>query len=78
MTFVIAGRAIYIREYIWISMVLIVFINEVDNDPASKALEIVQTYLRKNSNYGFSLQMEKLEIGKTSAQEDIEKSAYCK
>lgn len=52
------------------------FINEVDNDPASKALEIVQTYLKKNSNYGFSLQMDKLEIGRTSAQEDIEQSAY--
>lgn len=53
-----------------------VFINEVDNDPASKALEVVQTFLRKNSNYGLSLQIDKVEIGQTSAQQDIEKSLY--
>lgn len=51
-----------------------VFINELDNDPATKAIETVQTYLKKNSNYGLSLQIDKIEANKTDAKALLETS----
>lgn len=51
-----------------------VFINDIDNDQASKAMDIVQTYLKKNSNYGLSLQIDKIEANKTDAKALLESS----
>ncbi|XP_075152081.1 ionotropic receptor 25a [Haematobia irritans] len=50
----------------------VLFINELDNDAASKAIDIVQTYLKKNSNYGLSLQIDKIEANKTDAKALLE------
>nr|AID61273.1 ionotropic receptor [Calliphora stygia] len=50
----------------------VLFINELDNDPATKAIETVQTYLKKNSNYGLSLQIDKIEANKTDAKALLE------
>ncbi|XP_001356575.4 ionotropic receptor 25a [Drosophila pseudoobscura] len=44
------------------------FINEVDNEPASKAVDVVLTYLKKNIRYGLSVQIESIEANKTDAK----------
>lgn len=44
------------------------FINEVDNEPATKAVEVVQSFLKKNSNYGLSVQIDQLETNRSDAK----------
>uniref|UniRef100_A0A1I8PVZ8 Ionotropic glutamate receptor C-terminal domain-containing protein n=2 Tax=Stomoxys calcitrans TaxID=35570 RepID=A0A1I8PVZ8_STOCA len=46
----------------------VLFINELDNYVASKAVDVVQTYLEKNSNYGLALRIDKVEANKTDAK----------
>lgn len=58
----------------YIFAIFSVFINDIDNDQASKAMDIVQTYLKKNSNYGLSLQIDKIEANKTDAKALLESS----
>ncbi|NP_001273813.1 glutamate receptor ionotropic, kainate 4-like precursor [Musca domestica] len=65
------------RRYLLVSSqtsqnINVLFINELDNDPASKAIDIVQTYLKKNSNYGLSVQIDKIEANKTDAKALLE------
>uniref|UniRef100_A0ABK9MJX4 Ionotropic receptor 25a n=1 Tax=Glossina morsitans morsitans TaxID=37546 RepID=A0ABK9MJX4_GLOMM len=48
------------------------FINEIDNDPASKAVEVVETYLKKNAQYGLTLRIERIEANKTDAKDLLE------
>lgn len=55
---------------------LIVFINEVDNEPATKAVEVVLTYLKKNPSYGLSVQIESIEANKTDAKILLEASRF--
>uniref|UniRef100_A0A1B0B7S3 Ionotropic glutamate receptor C-terminal domain-containing protein n=1 Tax=Glossina palpalis gambiensis TaxID=67801 RepID=A0A1B0B7S3_9MUSC len=50
------------------------FINEIDNDPASKAVEVVETYLKKNAQYGLTLRIERIEANKTDAKDLLETS----
>lgn len=53
-----------------------VFINEVDNEPATKAVDVVLTYLKKNPSYGLSVQIESIEANKTDAKILLEASKY--
>jgi len=53
---------------------LIVFINEVDNEPALKAVDVVLTYLKKNPSYGLSVNVESIEANKTDAKILLEAS----
>lgn len=52
----------------------IVFINEVDNEPAAKAVEVVLTYLKKNIRYGLSVQLDSIEANKSDAKVLLEAS----
>ncbi|XP_043640733.1 ionotropic receptor 25a [Drosophila teissieri] len=46
----------------------VLFINEVDNEPAAKAVEVVLTYLKKNIGYGLSVQLDSIEANKSDAK----------
>uniref|UniRef100_A0A1A9WKV0 Ionotropic glutamate receptor C-terminal domain-containing protein n=1 Tax=Glossina brevipalpis TaxID=37001 RepID=A0A1A9WKV0_9MUSC len=49
-----------------------IFINEIDNDPATKAVEVIETYLKKNAQYGLTLRIERIEANKTDAKDLLE------
>lgn len=46
----------------------------MDNEPATKAVEVVLTYLKKNPSYGLSVQIESIEANKTDAKILLEAS----
>ncbi|EDV57772.2 ionotropic receptor 25a [Drosophila erecta] len=46
----------------------VLFINEVDNEPAAKAVDVVLTYLKKNIRYGLSVQLDSIEANKSDAK----------
>jgi len=54
----------------------IVFINEVDNEPAAKAVDVAITYLKKNIRYGLSVQMDSVEANKSDAKVLLETSEF--
>lgn len=51
-----------------------VFINEVDNDPASQAVEIVMNYIKKNPSLGVSVQLMPIEGNRTDSKKFLENS----
>lgn len=51
-----------------------VFINEVDNDPASQAVEIVLNYIKKNPSLGLSVQLMPIEGNRTDSKKFLESS----
>lgn len=53
-----------------------VFINEVDNDPASQALEIVLNYIKKNPSLGLSVQLMPIEGNRTDSKKFLENSKF--
>ncbi|XP_055858527.1 ionotropic receptor 25a [Episyrphus balteatus] len=68
---------IFLIRYFWIltlangqttQNINVLFINEVDNEPATKAVEVVQTFLKKNPSYGLSVQVEQLETNRSDAK----------
>lgn len=48
----------------------------MDNEPATKAVEVVLTYLKKNPSYGLSVQIESIEANKTDAKILLEASKF--
>lgn len=44
------------------------FINEVDNDAATKALDVAISFLRKNPSYGISVQVTAVEGNRTDSK----------
>ncbi|KAM7352961.1 ionotropic receptor 25a-like isoform 2-T2 [Cochliomyia hominivorax] len=46
----------------------VLFINEPDNHPASKAIEVVEKYIKTNSKYGLRLNIYKIELNKSNAE----------
>lgn len=48
----------------------------MDNEPATKAVDVVLTYLKKNPSYGLSVQIESIEANKTDAKILLEASKY--
>lgn len=53
-----------------------VFINEVDNDPASQAVEIVLNYIKKNPSLGLSVQLMTIEGNRTDSKKFLENSEF--
>lgn len=53
-----------------------VFINEVDNDPANQALEIVLNYIKKNPSLGLSVQLMPIEGNRTDSKKFLENSKF--
>lgn len=51
-----------------------VFVNEVDNDPASQAVEIVMNYIKKNPSLGLSVQLLPIEGNRTDSKKFLENS----
>lgn len=51
-----------------------VFVNEVDNDPASQAVEIVMNYIKKNPALGLSVQIMPIEGNRTDSKKFLENS----
>lgn len=52
--------------------------NEVDNDPASQAVEIVMNYIKKNPALGLSVQLIPIEGNRTDSKKFLENSKYQK
>lgn len=50
------------------------FVNEVDNDPASQAVEIVLNYIKKNPSLGLSVQLLPIEGNRTDSKKFLENS----
>lgn len=50
------------------------FVNEVDNDPASQAVEIVMNYIKKNPALGLSVQLLPIEGNRTDSKKFLENS----
>lgn len=48
----------------------------MDNEPATKAVDVVLTYLKKNPSYGLSVQIESIEANKTDAKILLEASKH--
>lgn len=53
-----------------------VFVNEVDNDPASQAVEIVLNYIKKNPSLGLSVQIIPVEGNRTDSKKFLENSKF--
>lgn len=53
-----------------------VFINEVDNDCASQAVEIVLNYIKKNPSLGLSVQLMTIEGNRTDSKKFLENSEF--
>lgn len=53
-----------------------VFVNEVDNDPASQAVEIVLNYIKKNPSLGLSVQLLPIEGNRTDSKKFLENSKF--
>lgn len=51
-----------------------VFINEADNDPASQAVDIALTYIKKNPSLGMSVQILTVEGNRTDSRKFLESS----
>lgn len=51
-----------------------VFVNEVDNEPATQAIEIVNNYIKKNPALGFSIQLVTVEGNRTDSKKFLENS----
>lgn len=56
--------------------ILQVFINEVDNDQATQAVDIALTYIKKNPNLGLSVQVLSVEGNRTDSKKFLENSNY--
>lgn len=52
------------------------FINEVDNDQATQAVDIALTYIKKNPNLGLSVQVLSVEGNRTDSKKFLENSNY--
>lgn len=50
------------------------FVNEVDNDPAAQAVEIVLNYIKKNPSLGLSVQLLPVEGNRTDSKKFLENS----
>lgn len=50
------------------------FVNEVDNDPAAQAVEIVLNYIKKNPSLGLSVQLMPIEGNRTDSKKFLESS----
>lgn len=55
-------------------LLLTVFINEVDNDQATQAVDIALTYIQKNPNLGMSIQLTKVEGNRTDSKKFLDTS----
>lgn len=55
-------------------MIFTVFINEVDNDQATQAVDIALTYIQKNPNLGMSIQLTKVEGNRTDSKKFLDSS----
>lgn len=53
-----------------------VFINEVDNDQASQAVDIALTYIKKNPSLGLSVQVLSVDGNRTDSKKFLENSKY--
>lgn len=53
-----------------------VFINEVDNDQASQALDVILNYIKKNPALGISIQLMQIEGNRTDSKKFLENSKY--
>lgn len=52
------------------------FVNEVDNDPAAQAVEIVLNYIKKNPSLGLSVQLMPIEGNRTDSKKFLESSKF--
>ncbi|XP_037037565.1 ionotropic receptor 25a [Bradysia coprophila] len=50
----------------------VLFINEVDNDQATQAIDIALTYIQKNPNLGMSIQLTKVEGNRTDSKKFLD------
>lgn len=50
------------------------FVNEVDNDPATQAVEIVTNYIKKNPSLGISVNLLTVEGNRTDSKKFLENS----
>lgn len=53
---------------------VLVFVNEVDNDPATQAIEIVINYIKKNPSLGISVNLLPVEGNRTDSKKFLENS----
>lgn len=53
-----------------------VFINEVDNDQAGQAIEVILNYIKKNPSLGISIQLMQIEGNRTDSKKFLENSEY--
>lgn len=51
-----------------------VFLNEMDNDQASQAVEIAIAYINKNPNLGLSVQLTTVEGNRTDSKKFLDSS----
>lgn len=51
-----------------------VFVNEVDNDLASKAVAVALNYIKKNTNLGISVEVISVEGNRTESKRFLEDS----
>lgn len=52
------------------------FVNEVDNDPATQAVEVVMNYIKKNPALGISVQLMPVEGNRTDSKKFLENSKF--
>lgn len=50
--------------------------NEVDNDPAAQAVEIVMNYIKKNPSLGLSVQLLPIEGNRTDSKKFLENGKF--
>lgn len=63
-------------RFVLLTFFIPVFINEVNNEQATQAVEIALTYIKKNPNLGLSVQIVSVEGNRTESRTFLEASSY--